>query len=244
MPMTANETAAHILVVDDDRRIRELIRSYLQENGFWVSAVQSAGEAREAMRAIAFDLLVLDVMMPGETGLSLTESLRKLNNQVPVLILSALAEPNDRINGLASGSDDYLGKPFEPRELLLRIQNLLRRAIVNPVANDVRFGVVTFNRQRGELRRDGELVKLTTRERDLLRILIERAGQTVNRLDLAQPGAEKGARSVDVQINRLRQKIEEDPANPVYLQTVRGLGYIMHVDHWLNGDDSSFVRGT
>ncbi len=228
--MIAGDDAAHILVVDDDRRIRELIKSYLQENGFRVSAVQSAAEARESMQSIAFDLLVLDIMMPGETGLSLTESLRKINNQVPVLILSALSEPNDRIAGLQSGSDDYLGKPFEPRELLLRIQNLLRRVTLKAVQEDVRFGVVTFNRKRGELRRDGELVKLTTRERELLRSLIDRAGQTVSRLDLAQPGAEEGARSVDVQINRLRQKIEEDPANPAYLQTVRGLGYMLHLD--------------
>lgn len=229
--MAASDSAPHILVIDDDRRIRELIRTYLMENGFRVSAVQSAPEARDAMRGMAFDLLVVDVMMPVESGLSLTESLRKLNNQVPILILSALAEPDDRIKGLTSGSDDYLGKPFEPRELLLRIQNLLRRLPSAATQDEVRFGVFTFLRQRGELRREGEAIKLTTRERDLLRMLIERAGQTVNRLDLVQPGAEESARSVDVQINRLRQKIEDDPANPIYLQTVRGIGYALHLDN-------------
>lgn len=235
--MTELAEAAHILVIDDDRRIRELIKSYLQEHGFWVSAVHSAAEAREAMRGLAFDLLIIDVMMPGESGLSLTQSLRNLNNQVPILILSALAEPNDRINGLTSGSDDYLGKPFEPRELLLRIHNLLRRTAVRPIIPEARFGPFIFNKQKSELRRDGEPVRLTTRERDLLRQLVERAGQTVNRLDLAQPGAEGTARSVDVQINRLRQKIETDPANPVYLQTVRGIGYTLHLDE-VSGDDN------
>jgi two-component system phosphate regulon response regulator OmpR len=241
--MAARDAAAHILVVDDDRRIRELIKTYLQDKGYRVSAVQSAEEARDALRSLAFDLMIIDVMMPGESGLSLTESLRRLNNEVPILILSALTEPNDRISGLQSGSDDYLGKPFEPRELLLRIRNLLKRVITVQARPDARFGRFTFNQQRGELRRDGEPVKLTTRERDLLRTLTVRAGQTVQRLDLAQPGAEEGARSVDVQINRLRQKIEDDPANPVYLQTVRGLGYILHLDHGMSDDDNANRRG-
>ncbi len=234
-----SDAPAHILVVDDDRRIRGLLKTYLQDNGFRVTAVHSADEARAAMRGMAFDLLIVDVMMPGESGLALTQSLRSLNNQVPVLILSALTDSSDRISGLMAGSDDYLGKPFEPRELLLRIHNLLRRSGWRPAAAELRFGPFTFNRQRGELRRGGMPVKLTTRERDLLRILTERGGQTVHRLDLAQPGVEEGARSVDVLINRLRQKIETDPGNPVHLQTVRGVGYILHLDEERNDDVTS-----
>jgi two-component system phosphate regulon response regulator OmpR len=228
--MNAKDNAVHILVIDDDRRIRELLASYLQENGFRVTGVSSAEDARQAMRGLAFDLLIVDVMMPGESGLSFTESLRQMNNQAPILILSALSEPADRISGLASGSDDYLSKPFEPRELLLRIKNLLRRAGATIQPDEVTFGAFVFNRKRGELRRGQENIKLTTRERHLLRILIERAGQTVPRHDLAQPGAEEAARSVDVQITRLRQKIEDDPASPIHLQTVRGLGYTLHLD--------------
>lgn len=221
----------HILVIDDDRRIRELLQSYLAENGFRVSVAPTAVEARERMRGLAFDLLILDVMMPGETGTALAKSLRGVNESVPILMLSALSEIEDRINGLMAGSDDYLQKPFEPRELLLRVQNLLRR--VAPPADqrvDVRFGDCLFNVPRGELRRHGELVKLTTRERDLLRLFIQNAGRAITRAELSPDGAEENARTVDVQINRLRQKIEEDPSNPVYLQTVRGAGYTLYID--------------
>jgi two-component system phosphate regulon response regulator OmpR len=205
----------HILVVDDDRRIRQLLQSFLIEHGFRVTVAATASEARERRRGLAFDLLVLDIMMPGETGLALTESLRRENDRVPVLMLSALAEPGDRIAGLSTGSDDYLTKPFEPRELLLRINNLLRR-VPRTAAEEVRFGDFTFSPPRGELRRAGELVRLTSREKDFLRLLAARAGQTVPRSDLAQPGSEESARSVDVQINRLRQKIEADPSNVLH----------------------------
>ncbi len=221
----------HILVVDDDRRIRQLLQSYLADNGFRVTVAGSAVEARERRRGVIFDLMVLDIMMPGENGLELTRSLRDGNDKIPVLMLSALAETADRINGLSSGSDDYLSKPFEPRELLLRIANLLRRTEPATVkTDDFRFGAFTFNAPRGELRKDGELVRLTSREKDFLRILAQRSGTPVARAELAQPGAEDSARSVDVQINRLRQKIEADPSNPVFLQTVRGAGYVLHVN--------------
>ena len=204
------DEARHILVVDDDRRIRELIKSYLVENGFFVSVAGTAEEARERMRGLTFDLLVLDIMMPGETGLALTKSLRSEGRDLPVLMLSALADTDDRIAGLASGSDDYLAKPFEPRELLLRIKNLLRRAgVAKPAKTDVRFGG--------------------------FRMLSHKTGTPLSRLELSQPGSEESARSVDVQINRLRQKIESDPANPVYLQTVRGAGYALYVDEEVSG---------
>jgi len=218
----------HILIVDDDRRIRELIRSYLLENGLMVTVAGSASEARERMRGMAFDLLVLDVMMPGETGLAFVHALRETGNDVPVLMLSALADTDDRIAGLAQGSDDYLVKPFEPRELLLRIRNLLRRA--PPAAEAplvVHFGEFQFFVGRGELRRNGEAVKLTSSERELLRLLASRPGTPLSRQELAPSGADEASRSLDVQINRLRQKLEDDPANPQYLQTVRGAGYAL-----------------
>ena len=221
--------APHILVVDDDRRIRELLTSYLAGKGFRVTAAGDAAQARERMRGIAFDLLVLDVMMPGESGLELVRSLRAAADGVPVLILSALAESSDRITGLSSGSDDYLAKPFEPAELLLRIQSILRRQPSRPGPTEARFGACTFHPERGELRRGDELVRLTSRERDLMRLFVQKAGQTLSRDELAHTPAE-GARSIDVQINRLRRKIEDDPSFPVYLQTVRGAGYILHLD--------------
>jgi two-component system phosphate regulon response regulator OmpR len=222
---------AHILVIDDDRRIRELLKSYLSDNGFRVTVAGDAREARDKMRGLAFDLLVLDVMMPGENGLDLARSLRTSNGSPPILMLSALADPSDRIEGLSSGSDDYLPKPFEPRELLLRVRSVLRRSAPAPILQqDARFGDCVFNVRRGELRRGGDLIKLTTRERDLLRILVQYAGLPVGREVLSPPGSEENARTVDVQINRLRQKIEERPSNPVYLQTVRGTGYTLYVD--------------
>ncbi len=221
----------HLLVVDDDRRIRQLLQTFLAENGFRITAAASAAEAREKMRIMAFDLVVLDIMMPGEDGLSLTQSLRASGEGVPVLMLSALAEPSDRITGLETGSDDYLAKPFEPRELLLRIRGLLRRqAQTAPARTEVTFGPFTFNLQRGELRRNAEPVRLTSREREFLRTLAANAGNPVTRGELTAEGSEEGARSVDVQINRLRQKIEDDPSDPVYLQTVRGAGYVLHAD--------------
>ncbi|MFN4142600.1 response regulator [Aestuariivirga sp.] len=221
----------HILVVDDDRRIRQLLQTFLMENGFRISAAATAAEAREKMRIMAYDLVVLDIMMPGETGLSLTQSLRAERNGVPVLMLSALADPSDRIAGLETGSDDYLAKPFEPRELLLRIRGLLRRQEQGGRGRgEVSFGPYVFHLQRGELRRGEEPVRLTSREKEFLRVLAARAGIPVARGELAPEASEEGARSVDVQINRLRQKIEDDPSNPVHLQTVRGAGYVLHVD--------------
>jgi two-component system phosphate regulon response regulator OmpR len=228
--MNSESAQPHILIVDDDRRIRELLKSFLSEHGFRVSAAGSASEAREFMRGLEFDLLVLDIMMPGESGIALTQSLRGAKAGVPILLLSALAETEDRIKGLMSGSDDYLPKPFEPRELLLRIQNILRRGQTATRNEEVKFGAFTFHMGRGELRHGDEPVKLTTRERDLLKLLALRSGMAVARNELAKPGSDESARSVDVQINRLRQKIEDDPSHPIHLQTVRGLGYTLYLD--------------
>jgi two-component system, OmpR family, phosphate regulon response regulator OmpR len=221
----------HILVVDDDRRIRELITSFLSGHGLRVTAAASAPEARERMRGLAFDLIVLDIMMKEETGIEFTRSIRAERNSIPILLLSALGDAPDRVNGLASGSDDYLPKPFEPMELLLRIRSILRRSDqMTRSGEQVRFGACTFHLGRGELRRNGVAVRLTTRERELLRLFVEKAGMTLGRAELMHPGTEENARTIDVQINRLRRKIESDPAAPVYLQTIRGAGYTLFLD--------------
>lgn len=222
---------AHILIVDDDRRIRALLETYLAGQGFRVTTAASAAEARERMRGLVFDLVILDVMMPGESGVSFAEALRASGQAIPILMLSARAESADRIKGLAAGSDDYLTKPFEPEELLLRLRNLLRRAgPVTPAIREAQFGDCLFDMVKGELWRAGEVVHLTGREKDLLRQLVLGSGKPVSRAALRGEGQEDAARAVDVQINRLRQKIENDPASPALLQTVRGEGYVLYVE--------------
>jgi two-component system phosphate regulon response regulator OmpR len=228
---TLGDGAPHILVVDDDRRIRELLSSFLAGHGFRVSTAANAADARETMRGLTFDCLVLDIMMAGESGIDLTRAIRGQNNKIPILLLSALSETHDRVNGLQSGSDDYLPKPFEPMELLLRIRNILARNSHSVSQNGaVRFGACTFHVGRGELRKGGDLVRLTSRERELMRLLIERSGQPVSRNELMKDGTDENARTIDVQINRLRRKIEPDPASPIYLQTIRGAGYTLYLD--------------
>ncbi|MYZ48848.1 response regulator transcription factor [Rhizobiales bacterium L72] len=225
------DDAAHLLVIDDDSRIRNLLTKFLGSNGFRVTAAGSAAEARRQLDHISFDLLVVDVMMPGESGLELTRSLRA-NSDVPVLMLTARGEARDRIEGLETGADDYLAKPFEPRELLLRINNILRRGTVppSPAIDEVRFGPFVFHIQRGELKKGGEFVRITEREREMLRLLASRPGDTIRRYEFLGEGGNGGERTVDVQINRLRRKIEGDPSNPIHLHTVRGIGYRLLVD--------------
>jgi two-component system phosphate regulon response regulator OmpR len=221
------DNAPHLLVVDDDRRIRDLLSRYLQREGYRVTTAQNAADARAKLDGLAFDLLVLDVMMPGETGFEFAKALRK-TSQVPILMLTARAEKESRINGLEIGADDYVAKPFEARELSLRIANILKRTQPSappPPAESVRFGPFVFHLSRGELRRGDEVIHLTDREKDILRLLAARPGETVPRLALAGTGATAGERAVDVQVNRLRRKIENDPTNPLFVQTVRGIGY-------------------
>ncbi|HIJ43483.1 MAG: response regulator [Rhodospirillales bacterium] len=219
----------HILVVDDDVRLRELLRKYLSENGFFVVTASDAADARGKLENLAFDLIVLDLMMPGETGLDFTKSFRTTSN-VPILMLTAMGEPGDRIEGLEKGADDYLAKPFEPRELVLRIHSILRRLPRRPeIPPEVRLGRVTFDLARDELRRDGVPVRLTEVEAALLRKLAEKPGSILSREELSlNTGA--GRRAVDVQVTRLRRKIEQDPKLPRYLQTVRGKGYVLWPD--------------
>ncbi len=220
----------HILVVDDDTRIRTLLQKYLSDNGYRVTAAKDAADARARLGGLAFDLLILDVMMPGEDGITLARSLRGESN-VPILLLTARSEPADRIEGLEAGVDDYLPKPFEPRELLLRIGTILRRVRAEPVpAAEIPLGRSRFNAERGELTRDGKLVRLTSAEVALMRIFAASPGKPFSRSELAAKTNAGLERSVDVQVTRLRRKIEDDPKAPLFLQTVRGIGYALIPD--------------
>jgi two-component system, OmpR family, phosphate regulon response regulator OmpR len=220
------DDAPHLLVVDDDRRIRDLLSRFLFSEGYRVTTAETAADARAKLQGLRFDLLILDIMMPGETGFDLARDLR-VSSSVPIIMLTARDEPRSRIEGLSIGADDYVGKPFEPRELSLRIASILRRArpaVAQPLET-VRFGEFRFHIVRGELKRGDEIIRLTDRERDMLRLLAATPGETVPRQALAGNGGATGERAVDVQVNRLRRKIEHDPANPLLVQTVRGIGY-------------------
>ena len=226
------DDAPHVLVVDDDRRLRDLLSRFLGEHGYRVTSAGDALQARRKIEGFAFDCLILDVMMPGENGFDLARFVRQ-SSTVPILMLTARTDAGDRVRGLEIGADDYLAKPFEPRELLLRLNNIQKRNVAADAASEpdvIRFGPFRFRADRGELRRDDEVVRITERERDILAILAARAGETVPREELSS-GSDFNERTVDVQINRLRRKIEDDPVNPLHLQTVRGVGYRLLVDH-------------
>ncbi len=232
-PPALPDDADHILLVDDDRRIRTLMSRYLMQRGYRVTTAADCAEARGYLKSLAFDLIVLDVMMPGETGFEFTQWLRK-DSQVPILLLTARTEAEDRVRGLEVGADDYLTKPFEPKELSLRIASILRRAAPRVEENvqlqAVRFGEFVFFSDRVELFRGDEQVKLTDRERAMLQLLMRNPGEPVAREELSGDGTPGNERTIDVQINRLRRKIEPDPANPRYLQTARGAGYRLVLD--------------
>ncbi len=223
----------HILVVDDDQRLRDLLKKFLSENGFLVTAAEDAAAARAKMASVAFDLIVLDLMMPGESGLEFAASIRNsisMGSSVPILMLTAMGETEARINGLEAGADDYLVKPFEPRELLLRINSILRRVPREPDERpvDAKMGEIVFKIEREELWRDDELIRLTSAEARLLKTMAEKPGAIFSREDLARIlDLGSGERTIDVQVNRLRRKIEPNPKMPRYLQTVRGQGYIL-----------------
>jgi two-component system, OmpR family, phosphate regulon response regulator OmpR len=224
------DNAPHVLVVDDDHRIRDLLARYLVEHGFRVTPAADAAAARAAMRSLAFDLVVLDVMMPGQSGLDFAREL-KTSATIPICMLTAQSEPDHRVEGLEAGVEDYVPKPFEPRELVLRLKNIMRRGRPGAGGDEVRMGDLVFHIGRGELKKGEETIKLTERERDLLRQFAQRPGTPIARHELAPPDETGGSeRAIDVQINRLRRKIETDPSNPVYLQTARGKGYILYTD--------------
>jgi two-component system phosphate regulon response regulator OmpR len=229
-----SQRARHLLVVDDDDRIRELLKAYLARAGFRVSAANGGPAARKLLGTLDFDLAVFDVMMPGEDGLSLTRWLRDqrgTSGRTPILMLTARGEAGDRIEGLKVGADDYLAKPFEPEELLLRIEAILRRSQDRPpVSGPLSLGRCSFDPERGELTCDGEVVRLTEAEVALMRELARTPHEPVDRLLLAKGASDPSGRAVDVQVTRLRRKIEDDPKAPRYLQTVRGVGYRLAPD--------------
>jgi two-component system phosphate regulon response regulator OmpR len=225
--------APHLLVVDDDARLRALLQRFLAEQGFRVSTAPDAASARGALAAVAFDLVVLDVMMPGESGLELAEALRREGNNVPVLMLTARGAPDDRVAGFEHGADDYLQKPFDPRELALRIRTILRRATPPPTASQallpVQLGQSWFDPERGELRTPDGVVRLTGGEAALLTALARKPNEVLSREEIAAALAmdDAGERAIDVQVTRLRRKIEADPREPRFLHTVRGRGYVL-----------------
>ena len=221
----------HILVVDDDDRLRNLLQKFLREQGFMVTAAASVAEARQILAWYVFDLLILDVMMPGESGLELLASLNE-TQKASVLMLSAMGEAEDRIHGLENGAQDYLVKPFEPKELVLRIKTILRRnAAGSEKKKSVAFGEYCFDVSNAQLRRGNEHISLTSTEAAMLKLLAEHAGTPVSREELSKlmPGV-GSERAVDVQITRLRKKIEASERRPIYLQTIRGAGYVLYVD--------------
>ena len=224
--------APHVLVVDDDRRLCSLIARFLTGQGLMVTTAENAAEARRHLESLRFDLLVVDRMMPGEDGLSLIKHIRTAS-QIPILMLTAMGEAPQRIEGLEHGADDYMGKPFEPKELLLRIHSILRRAPEpeEPRRHELRFGPCRYDPLRHKLTRNGETVHLTVGEANLLALLASHANQAVDRTELqAHGGPAANPRTIDVQITRLRRKIEADPRQPQYLQTVRGTGYLLRTD--------------
>ncbi|SNT00506.1 response regulator [Tropicimonas sediminicola] len=233
----SGEIDAHLLIVDDDERIRGLLQKFLMRHGFLVSAARDAEQARRLLSGLEFDLIVLDVMMPGEDGVSLTAALRQ-RLATPILLLTARGETEDRIAGLEAGADDYLAKPFEPKELLLRINAILRRMPTEEPAATLpkvlRLGPVRYDIDRAEMWRGEEPVRLTATESQLMRIFAAAPGQALSRAqlveDLGRDGGQAQERAVDVQITRLRRKIETDPRQPRYLQTVRGAGYMLAPD--------------
>ena len=223
---------AHILVVDDDDRIRDLTKRFLTMKGFRVSAAPDAVSARGLMENLAFDLAILDIMMPGEDGLSLLSGIRKSPaRETPVILLTARGQTSDRIEGLRLGADDYLAKPFEPEELVLRCEAILRRAQkATPPPDEVEMSGLVFNAARGELKSGDERIRLTDAELQLLTVLARNPGEAVSREDLAVLTSAGLERSVDVQVTRLRRKIEPNPKEPVHIQTVRGVGYRLMPD--------------
>ena len=220
---------SHILIVDDDNRIRELIKEYLEENNFIVSIANDAEEANEKIKLVDFEIIVLDIMMPGESGLALTKKLRK-NISTPIILLTAKGEVDDRIIGLESGADDYLVKPFSPKELLLRINNILKKTKEKILEEKIKIGENLLNLKKMIIEKNGKTIKLNGTEKKLLEKMIFSKGKTFSREEIGKIINISKERSVDVMITRLRQKLEYDPKNPQYLQTVRGSGYVLWIE--------------
>lgn len=217
----------HLLVIDDDTRLRKLLKKYLTENGFVITEAGNPEEAESIIDLLSFDLLIMDIMMPGKNGLDFTKELREKHFMTPILMLTAMGDSDNRIAGLEYGADDYLPKPFEPRELVLRINNILKRTAVGKKTQDVYFGAYQYNIASGVLKQNDTPIALTTAEQELLRALAGRAGEAVSREELAEILQTDNVRTIDVQITRLRKKIEQDIKKPLCIQTVRGQGYTL-----------------
>jgi two-component system phosphate regulon response regulator OmpR len=224
-----NSKIFHILVVDDDNRIRELVKEYLEENQFLVTTAKNAEDAKKKLEILKFDILVLDIMMPGESGLTLTREVKK-NNYTPIILLTAKGETKDRIEGLELGADDYLGKPFEPKELLLRIKNILNKTKTDILPNEIHIGNTLINLKKLNIKLNNKIKKINTQEKKILENMLGSPGKVFSRNDIGKIINISKERTIDVMITRLRQKIESNPKNPKYLQTIRGSGYVLWIE--------------
>ena len=224
-----NKNVFHILVVDDDDRIRELIKQYLEENNFLVTTAIDSFDAKKKLNIIKFDILILDIMMPGKSGLSLTKEIKKIN-QTPIILLTAKRETLDRIRGLEIGADDYIGKPFEPKELLLRINNILNKTQKPVLPNEIYIGNVLINLKKLHIKANNKTIKINPQEKKVLEKMLEVPGKVFSRNDIGKIINISKERTIDVMITRLRQKIESNPKNPKYLQTIRGSGYALWIE--------------
>jgi len=224
-----NKNILHILVVDDDNRIRELVKQYLEENKFLVTTAKDVVDAKKKIEIIKFDILVLDIMMPGESGLSLTKEIKR-KNSTPIILLTAKGESQDRIEGLELGADDYLGKPFEPKELLLRIRNILNKTQTYSLSEEVNIGNALINLKKLNIKINNKIKKINPQEKKVLEKMLGSPGKIFARSEIGEIINISKERSIDVMITRLRQKIEIDPKNPKYLQTIRGSGYVLWIE--------------
>ena len=224
-----NKNIFHILVVDDDDRIRELVKEYLEENQFLVTTAKDAQDAKKKIEIVKFDILILDIMMPGESGLSLTKEIKQ-NNPTPIILLTAKGETQDRIKGLELGADDYLGKPFEPKELLLRIKNILNKTQVPVLPEEIYIGDVLINLKKLSIKINNQTKKINPQEEKILEKMLRSPGKVFSRDDIGKIINIPKERTIDVMITRLRQKIESNPKNPKYLQTIRGSGYVLWIE--------------
>ena len=224
-----NSNILHILVVDDDDRIRELVKEYLEENNFLVTTAKDASDAKKKLEILKFNIIILDIMMPGESGLSLTKEVKK-NNSTPIILLTAKGETRDRIKGLEIGADDYLGKPFEPKELLLRINNILKKIQKPIIPDEIYIGNTLVNLKKLDIKIDNKIKKMNPQEKKVLEKMLESPGKVFSRDDIGKIINVSKERTIDVMITRLRQKIELNPKNPKYLQTIRGSGYVLWIE--------------
>ena len=224
-----NKDLFHLLVVDDDDRIRDLVKQYLEEKGFLITTANNAEDAKKKIEIIKFDLLILDIMMPGESGLDLTKNIKK-NNNTPIILLTAKGETKDRIEGLELGADDYLGKPFEPKELLLRIKNILNKTKEHAIPEEIYIGKTLINLKKLNIKINNQIKKINPQEKKVLEKMLESPGKIFSRHDIGKIINISKERTIDVMITRLRQKIESDPKQPKYLQTIRGSGYVLWIE--------------